>query len=95
MDGLNPPLPLNRDVGPSVDGLGPRLAPNRRATEARSQRTKEWIRRHVKAECRYRPPRGGRTRKGLQREGRGVASWFFQLPFGQRRSARTWPKGPR
>ena len=51
-------------------------------SEARSQSTGEWIRRHVKAERRYRPPRRGRVRKHLQREGKGIAGRFFQLLSG-------------
>ena len=50
--------------------------------EARSQSAGEWIRRHVTAERRYRPPWGGRIREHPQKEGKGVASRFFQLLSG-------------
>ena len=43
----------------------------RKTTEARSQSTKEWIRDHVNARWRYRPPRGGRVLQSLQRKGKG------------------------
>ena len=51
----------------------------RKTTEARPQYASEWIGRHVKAERRYRPPRGGKIRKDFLKEGKGVASRFFQL----------------
>ena len=47
----------------------------RKATEARSRNTGDWIRRHVEA-------RGGKIRKGLQRESKGVASRYFQPLWG-------------
>ena len=40
----------------------------RKTTEAKASSTTDWIRRHVKAERRHRPRKGGRIRKGLQRE---------------------------
>ena len=49
-------------------------------------------RRHVKAERRYRPLRGG---KNPRKEGKGVASRFFQLLSGRARSAPTCLKKPK
>ena len=54
----------------------------RKATEAKTHSTKDWIRRHVKVERRHRPPPGGKIRKDLQRENKGIASPYFQLLFG-------------
>ena len=54
----------------------------RKATEARSRNTGDRIRRHVKAERRCRPSRGGKIRKGLQKESKGVASRYFQPLWG-------------
>ena len=51
----------------------------RKTTEAKTKGTRDWIRRHVKAERRHRPPKGGKIRKDLQKENKGVASRCFQL----------------
>ena len=40
----------------------------RKAAEAKTRSTKDWIRRHVKAERRYRPPRGGGFERTSGRE---------------------------
>ena len=53
-----------------------------KTTEARLQNAREWIRWHVRSERRYHPPKGGKTRKDLQREIKGVASRYFQLLSG-------------
>ena len=47
-----------------------------KATDPRSQCTREWIRSYVNSEQRYRPP------KDLRKEGEGVVSKVFQLLSG-------------
>ena len=51
----------------------------RKAAEAKTRSTKDWTQRHIKAERRYRPPKGGKIRKDPQRENKSAASRFFQL----------------
>ena len=50
----------------------------RKTTEARSAATAEWIRNHSGRRRRYRPPKGGKMRKALNRTRKEVASHFYQ-----------------
>ena len=54
----------------------------RRTTETRSEATSEWIRTHVGRRRRYRPPPGGKLRKGLARVRKELAGRFYQLLLG-------------
>ena len=55
----------------------------RTATEARSRATAEWVRGHVRAERRYRPPPGGGPRRGqLGGTRKELAGRFYQLLSG-------------
>ena len=53
------------------------------ATETKTHSTKDWTRRHVRAERRYRPPKGRQIRKGLQRGG-GSRQSTPPAPLGSR-----------
>ena len=54
----------------------------RKTTEARAEATTEWIRMHSGHRRRYRPPKGGKMRKALNRTRKEVASRFYQLLSG-------------
>ena len=54
----------------------------RKATEARSSATAEWIRSHTGRRRRYRPPRGGKMRKALAKTRKELAGRFYQLLSG-------------
>ena len=56
--------------------------PTRVSTEASSTSTGRWIRGHVKRKHRYRPPPGGRLRRGLGRVRKELAGRFYQLLSG-------------
>ena len=51
----------------------------RKTTEVRSEATRDWVRSHVRGERRYRPPPGGRIRKGLGKVRKELAGRFCQL----------------
>ena len=54
----------------------------RKTTETRSRAVNDWIKDHIRAERRYKPPPGGRLRKHLRRERKEVATRYFQLLSG-------------
>ena len=56
-------------------------------TEARSEATAEWIRSHSGRHRRYRPPKGGKMRKNLNRTRKELASRFYQLLSGHAATA--------
>ena len=56
-------------------------------TEARTNATSEWIRNHSGRHRRYRPPRGGKMRKDLNRAPKEQASRFYQLLSGHAATA--------
>ena len=58
-----------------------RLA-SRTLRERLRRSTREWIRSHVRRERRYRPPPGGRLRKGLGGVRKELAGRFYQLLSG-------------
>ena len=59
----------------------------RKTTEARFEAARGWIRDHVRKERRYRPPPGGRLRKGLGKVWKELAGRFFQLLSGHAATA--------
>ena len=59
----------------------------RKAAEARSEATGEWIRNHVRKERRYRPPPRGRFCRGLGKVQKELAGRFCQLLFGHAATA--------
>ena len=59
----------------------------RKTTEARSRTSSEWTRSHVCRERRYRPPPGGRLRKGLGKVRKELAGRFYQLLSGHAATA--------
>ena len=65
--------------GPRVPKRGKFPHLSQRATEARSQGSREWIRDHVKGSQKIPSPRGGKVRKGLQQERKEMAGCFYQL----------------
>ena len=54
----------------------------RKTKEARFQRSREWIRRNVMAERRYRPPQGRQSPQGAPKGGEGVRSRYFRFLSG-------------
>ena len=59
----------------------------RATTEARSTATAEWIRTRSGQRRRYRPPKGGKMRKDLNRTQKELASQFYQLLSGHAATA--------
>ena len=55
---------------------------SRATTEARSTAVAEWIRTHSGRQRRYRPPKGGKMRKALNRTRKEIASRYYQLLSG-------------
>ena len=68
------PLPYLREA--SLSHL------TRTTTEARSSVTAEWIRTHSNQRRRYRPSKGGKMRKALNRVRKEIASRYYQLLSG-------------
>ena len=56
-------------------------------TETRSTETSRWIRERVKRKHRYRPPPGGKMRKGLRAVRKECAGRFYQLMSGHAATA--------
>ena len=56
-------------------------------TETRTNATSEWIRSHSGRHRRYRPPRGGKMRKDLNRAPKELAGRFYQLLSGHAATA--------
>ena len=54
----------------------------RKTAGARSRAVREWIHGRVRRECRYRPPPGGKLRKGLGKVRKELAGLFYQLLSG-------------
>ena len=54
----------------------------RKTTEQRTQATSNWIRSRVGKQRRYRPPLGGKMRKGLAKTKKELASRYYQLLSG-------------
>ena len=59
----------------------------RKTTEERSEAAREWVRGHVGRRHRYRPPPGGKLRKGLARTREELAGRFYQLLSGHAATA--------
>ena len=59
----------------------------RKATDSRIQATEIWIRDHVGRGHRYRPPPGGKLRKGLARVRKELAERIYQLLSGHAATA--------
>ena len=55
---------------------------SRKTTESRSRAVTDWIRDHIRAERRYKPPPDGKMRKNLRRERKEAAARYFQLLSG-------------
>ena len=54
----------------------------RKTTETRSTATARWVRDHTGRRRRYRPPKGGKMRKALNRTREEMAGRFYQLLSG-------------
>ena len=61
--------------------------PRRVTTETRTDATSEWIRARSGQRRRYRPPKGGRMRKDLNKARKELASRFYQLLSGHAATA--------
>ena len=64
----------------------------RKVTEAKTRNTKDWIRRHVKAERRYRPPGGEKYGKTSGKEVRKSPADIFNSFPATQLSAHIWPR---
>ena len=64
---------------------------SRKMTEARTQSTKDWIRRHVQAERRYCPPKGRKIRKDLRRESKESLVGISSPSRVTQQPVPTWP----